>query len=1312
MSGNPVDEASRRRFESAWRSGGLPPLIEDFLPPPDDPLRAGTIEELAHIDLEFAWRSGTTPRRLVETYVARFPQLAGETVARRLAAQEYRVRSRYAERPSESEYAARFPHLFADGRIAEELGAYTTATFEEEAESEIAAPAELPGYEVVRVVGRGGMGVVFEARDVALKRAVAIKVPLRGRLGRSEAERFLREARAVAKLRHANICPIYEVGEHRKRPYIAMGFVAGTTLSEWARARPRTARECAEMIGAVARAVAYAHDHGVVHRDIKPANVLVEAESGAPVLTDFGLAKEFTASEQTAMTQDGTLLGTPMYMSPEQAAGRVEEVGPATDVYSLGVVLYELLCGRPPFAGTAGEILKQVQGDPIVPLRRRAPAVHRDLETICLKALARQPKERYTAGELAADLGRFAAGEAILARREGLLRRGARVLRRHPRQAAAFAAVLALAVATIAVSTWASARTREAAGVRQQIEARIDTSGPWTAARVGEVEGMIGQLAALDAAQGEAQRGRLRRALEQSIEGLLRQPALTADVQARLDEQVALLSARAPGRAVELADAVAKRRRAWEPVFLLEAPFSDLRKWPHYAVVRVEGRELVYVPPQNWIQSGYGYLTFPEPCRGNAQMEVVLSGDWARSPMPMLCLGTTGSWSRNRAPPTGYSFWVNHPDDRVDITKAARSPDGTVTAGCARDGVVLRTWNVRASALVGRPLRLMLRREGRHLTMRVNDLPAMEVEDAFVPSPREPSRFMAFLPPGARLERVRADRQAQAVAPSPLERGDALFQANQFAEALACYREQAVGSTSEAGQEARYKQGLCLVALKSDGEAAALFEPLFEEKGERWPPLAGCQLLAMRKRQNRPAEADAVFRTLSGRYSPAQLRPLIGQDVRRTIIGEATRRTFGLHTFSRMTPDTVEELRQTHEMVRLLDPGDLQPHHSLNLLRAYELAGMDQEALRLAAELFAEPPGLTMFSAYEHYGTIMRGRKQAGAALQQVDARLLDQSRRYQPDVLTLLVERARLQVAAGDATRAERDLDDYLKLSEGAWPRYYEFDGSAALMRGILRQERGDAAGAMADFRWGTLRAFTARHATQPATAQGWIHGLQGATVALICGAMAGELSDLEIEELVRSALVTMNVEEGKVAQGSSSLNAYWSLYRSGLIDVPASTLREMWLTPRGRRMARESAFRTMPLAESARQTMGLGIYQMFRQGCLSGEPSAEEDAALWEVAMMSCDAARERNLAKDQFLKLFLSWKGITGVLGWGGVRGTLEPGYRAGMAYVFGKRCLMLGKREEALGLFTEAEAEAGESRVGRLAREELGRMRAKK
>ena len=442
------------RFEKAWLSEQRPDLAEFVVAVPAR-LKAFLFRDLLSLELDYRRQRGELPD--CTSYCKRFPEFDGVVAAafesHSLAAIAHR---RDRERQAGASTLNSPPRPLPDGE--DELGFFVhePQSFRE------------AGYEILGELGRGGMGVVFKAQQPALNRTVALKVVKSGRLASAaELIRFQNEAEAVAQLDHPHIVPIYEVGECRGQHFFSMKLITGTSLDRRAQHYASLPRATARLVAVVARAVHHAHQRGILHRDLKPANVLVD-EQGDPHVTDFGLAKRLEGSQE--VTHSGALLGTPSYMSPEQASGSRGAISTATDVYGLGTILYALLAGRAPFAGTTlvdtlDAVRNQTPEAPSI-LNARVP---RDLEVICLKCLEKEPGRRYqSAVALAEDLERWLEGAPILARPVGLTARLWMWCQRN-RALATLAALLVLAlIGGVAGVAW---KWREADHERVKTEA-------------------------------------------------------------------------------------------------------------------------------------------------------------------------------------------------------------------------------------------------------------------------------------------------------------------------------------------------------------------------------------------------------------------------------------------------------------------------------------------------------------------------------------------------------------------------------------------------------------------------------------------------------------------------------------------------------------------------------------------------------------------------------------------------------------------------------------------------------------------------
>jgi eukaryotic-like serine/threonine-protein kinase len=427
-----VDEACDR-FEAGWRAGDRP-LIEDFLHRTTDSDRPVLLRHL--LDLELDYRGSLGESAGPSEYRRRFP------------GHEDLIGSVFAEFVPQSKVVR-----------GGDLDTLARTGWDGPTSGPAASPPpdfvrNIPDVEILSELGRGGMGVVYKARQIRLNRLCALKIILPGEHNCAEFRaRFLAEAETIARLRHPNVVQIYGLGDHDGRPYFEMEYIEGGSLAARLDGTPWAPEPAARMVAVLARATGDAHRLGIVHRDLKPANILLTAD-GEPKVSDFGLARSLASDVR--LTQTGQLIGTPCYMAPEQAEAGAVDVGPAADVYSLGAIVYELLTGRPPFrAATTLQTLDLVRSREPVPPRELQPGTPLDLQTICLKCLEKEPGKRYaTAGELADDLQRFLDHKPIRARPVGHLGRLARWARRNPVPAGLVGALVVTGLAALSAILW------------------------------------------------------------------------------------------------------------------------------------------------------------------------------------------------------------------------------------------------------------------------------------------------------------------------------------------------------------------------------------------------------------------------------------------------------------------------------------------------------------------------------------------------------------------------------------------------------------------------------------------------------------------------------------------------------------------------------------------------------------------------------------------------------------------------------------------------------------------------------------------
>jgi len=1153
-------------------------------------------------------------------------------------------------------------------------------------------------YDLLEEVARGGMGVVFKARHKILKRLVAIKIPRAGQLEDEGEARFLREAQAAAQLRHPHICPIYEVGRAGKQPFIALAFVEGPTLRQKLRAQP-TAREAAEIIAKVATAVHYAHGRGVIHRDIKPSNIMLDAETGEPMLMDFGLAKQLSESD-SQVTKSGQVMGTPVYMSPEQAAGRHEDIGPRTDVYSLGTVLYELLTGRPPFHGSTGEVIRQVQTEEPPAPRKLAPTLHRDLETICLKAIAKEPSARYdSAAALAEDLQRFAAGEAILARREGVGRRALRVLRRNKALVAAVVLVAVVGASIAAYFAWGAREASQVAAINRQFNEGLQAEA-WDAAHRQHMESLPRALAQHDPAAAEQMRAQLYRHVADRLRTRIASSATLRESDfAAIEQDIDWVAKRDAALAPPLRQQLAARRRAWQTLFELSAPYDN--RDDIFPNRRVEVADDEGLRPNHENAERSHVLRTKISSTGNVRLLAEFAGDWkgARQIGLLLHAGENHGYTfRVSAPALGRRNprSVEPGEQRIWHQMEA---GGELDVEILRDGHLLRHTTVRANDVIGKSgeLRLQATAEGHWLAFRVASQNALLFEDIYpyVGGPHQ--HFGLLWPPQATLVSLEAQQQPLPIQPSPLEEGDQLFAQQRWAGALAQYRQQEnLAGDDRVRDQARFKAALCLMRLGEDDEAIQTLESLASASDERLRLLAGCQLWLLHLKRGNYQGAEVVFESLDSHYEFDRLTMLVPEADRREILKKTYGATEGFNLY-RFSADDLRFLDQVHRVNKLLRPNQNSNERGMfvwQYLRGLHVAGEIDRGIKLAHDYYAAGIGLDAnmsLSIMAEWSWMLRQRGRYGDALRRIDERLGNRANanRWQ---LHLLVERARVKAAQQKWDEAAADLDFFLDKA-GAEGDYREFS-AACLMRGLLYQRNGQPEKADEIWHRGLYENWRAERG-DARQAPNSLTGMQAAN-ALLLGAVCGDRTQEQVSQLISQAI------PGQNAGMTARLTRQYS-------HVLAPAMRNMGDSERGREVIWRVAFQELPLRQLIRQPANLIFLEVTRLGAAPGDWSPEEEEIVWEMMNAGFELYASDRVGMPQAVQVMLTWKGANNLFGWKGVAPSLDPSMRGPAAYVFGHRFLKLGKPDDARQFFQTALADAPkDSRLKELAAAQLAAL----
>lgn len=1302
MPTNPVCD----RFEAEWRAGAAPRL-EDYLALADAADRPPLLRELLQLEVHYRRRRGDTVAP--DEYRQRFPEYA-DVLSAVLAP----------------------PTVSADGESVVGVERATSTDL-----------PSIPGYEILGVLGRGGMGLVYQARHLQLKRVVALKTLRAGQFsGPAELARFRMEAEVVARFEHPHLVHIYDIGAAAGQPFLALEYCPGGSLDRKLNGTPLEPREAAKLVAILARAMQAAHERGIVHRDLKPANVLLTAD-GQPKIADFGLAKCLDAGG--TVTQSGAVVGTPAYMAPEQAVGQSKAIGPATDVYALGAILYESLTGRPPFSGkNTMEILDQVRHAEPAPPRRLQPRVPRDLETVCLKCLAKEPAGRYSSAlALAHDLELYIAGEPIRARRIG----AAAKLWRKARQRPLLMVSLLLLVLAGAIAAYVGPRAyrdRRIAVAVQEIEDHLQAP-QLTEAYLQRGEALIGELEE----HVPEKAGTVRRRLHQRYADLVRdgfRDRLTDEDAVPLKAAIVPLAARDAELADALTRELALRLGQWQHVLHLEAPYDNAER-----IFIAADRRIERCADRRCLRRSAGagedpYVFTQDTFTGNIKVEAVFEPGWEKAAQIGLMLASDQ---------TNYSLLLTVPESfralgeviplqplRATFADSAKNGktvsmaiyrslrDGSEVGWLARRSVPAAKV-IREGAADG-ALRLELRREGDRLFFQVNQR-VLDFREVFSIPAAEAVRVAVYWPEPAALRSLRVERRASPAVPSELENGDRAYQHHDFVAARSWYEKAKLKATSEATrQEARYKDGLCLWSLKQEDNAIAAFKALSTEAGADadvatgpcWPLLAQCQLLRIYHRGGDASrrDADEILDKLvieRQRRRPGELTAVIPADECESLI--EARRVLGARAMLRRPDELVTDCERVNKVATLFEADD-QSRLALRieLAKIYHLAGRETDALRTSYGLRDEFKDVLLSDAawatwaLDHHCWLLRRKdvnKNTTDGARRAEAELNEWlihspgHLRSDPEgvVYFPLVERARIHVALNKWDEAEADLELFFKMEAQQRRRFYSFHAAACLVQGFLRERRGDQAGAQAAWRRGLLQSWRKDNPRDEATTILSLPLNIDLVHHFVMASLTGELTRADAEDLVTRLQGTVGVNKA-IATIAKDLTP------------PPEVFMQMWLTKRGRAWAQRIAYRDLSYGEYLNTPALLTAAEFMHQLLVPGPLSAEQDELFWKLAHDLQTAYLNRKIAMTDVGMLYMmGWKGMAGAKTVDSSLLRKQAGLRGPIAYALGLNALRQEQprqRAEAANYFAIAREAAQDEALRRLAQAELDRLKAKK
>lgn len=1151
-------------------------------------------------------------------------------------------------------------------------------------------------YLVLEEIARGGMGVVYKAEDRQLGRIVAIKLIKAGELATKDAiSRFYVEAQAAGNLEHPGIVQVFEVGQQGHEHYLAMAYIDGQSLWQRVKEGPLKPRDAARLIQQIADAIQHAHNKGIIHRDLKPHNILL-TKTGQPKVTDFGLAKR--PESDSNLTATGQVMGTPSFMPPEQAQGRTNEIGQLADVYSLGATFYCLLTGRPPFqAATVVETMKQViEQEPVSP-RLLNPTVDKDLETLCLKCLEKNPQNRLgSAQALADELGRYLRGEPIRSRPVSQVARGYRWVRRNPLATGLIVSLLigisALGITMMLLKQASNSQLNSA--LRERLQKLIDEP-ELTATYLELGENLIAQIESVSPGNSRGLEDRLWGAFANTIEKNLKRAQIAPQELEQYATPVELLSRREAKRAKELQELLDRRSQSWQRVFDLKPPFAELRDVYSDERLRVVNDFLESSSVNVTNTATVPTIRSELSGKGSVRLEATFDSRWRSAKELSLDLSSTNQagYRITLVPPVLEDADTNSAN--VDDSSPSSIPQEFIVR-FDRNGKVLSKQSFPAGEFAKESeLTVRATRQGRKLSLQLGTGSRVTFEDPFPLPGSMPLRFGISLPAGVGVKGLTASQMSDPGGVAALENGDYFYDREDWSEAWARYQQEELNATSkEISAECRYKQALCLIAMGRREEAIAILESCFTAEQSRWSILAGTQLWLQLLRQKQTSDAQGVFERLSQIEGSQSIAGLVPDDIRNEILhAYRTPVPAGVVLMLSLQTEVLDQFETQAKVQALLGSQGAEQLETLHrLLNGYFVTGQYEKAWNVNQQIKTISVDDWVLSADVRIKRL-QGRLQE--ALELANQYTFDDSGRVKSTRIDrapgfLRIQRVFCLAAMGDWDAVERELVSLKDI-----PTDHHHPGwQAALMQYYLLSRKGDLESAREALR----RSMPVENSSGQKNApnQSWISGRQSSPEQFCIRGLA---ADIPADEL---KLIFQRFE----AEGAGVIGSVvGSFLKPESLVTP---IRELFRSPKGTFAIEQYILDQGYDAERFQQLVAQLVVEFARANAFEGTMTPSQERVLEDIATDLFKLLRnDRLFVTTQLIPLATTWKGVTNLLGWKSISYSLPPKRKQNFAYLFAHRFLTLNNRGQAIEFLKEASAaKDGDPDLASLANQDIG------